>query len=201
MRLLLIRHGQTSANVKGLLATARPGPGLTRLGRKQAAAIPDALAAEQIAALYVSPLTRTAETAAPLARARGLEPRVREGFEEIEAGELEDRFDPDMVMPGSIDGHTFFTRFDDAVADAAQEHGQDATVAVVSHGAAIRVWSASRAVNLGLDPSERRHLDNTGIVVLVGSPSAGWSCETWEGEPVGGEALSDPTAVDPTGEQ
>jgi probable phosphoglycerate mutase len=111
------------------------------------------------------------------------------------------RGDLDVVMPGSIDGHTFFTRFDDAVADAAQEHGQDATVAVVSHGAAIRAWSASRAVNLGLDPSERRHLDNTGIVVLVGSPSAGWSCETWEGEPVGGEALSDPTAIDPTGEQ
>jgi broad specificity phosphatase PhoE len=219
MRLLLIRHGQTSANVKGMLATARPGPGLTRLGRKQAAAIPDALAGEQIAALYVSPLVRTAETAAPLARALGLDPRVREGFEEIEAGELEDRSDHDAVMiylstvfawvrgdlgitmPGSIDGHRFFTRFDDAVADIAVEHGEDATVAVFSHGAAIRVWSASRARNLGIDPSERRHLDNTGVVVLVGSASAGWTAETWEGEPVGGAALADPTAPDPTGEQ
>lgn len=67
MRLLLIRHGQTPANVRGELATARPGPGLTALGRRQALAIPDAVAGEQIAAIYVSPLVRTGETAAPLA--------------------------------------------------------------------------------------------------------------------------------------
>ena len=29
MRLLLIRHGQTPANVRGELDTAAPGPGLT----------------------------------------------------------------------------------------------------------------------------------------------------------------------------
>ncbi len=102
MRLLLIRHGQTPANVRGLLATARPGPGLTRLGRKQAAALAivlaDAVAGEQIAAIYVSPLTRTAETAAPLAASLGLDPQVLEGLEEIEAGDLEDRRDMPSVM-------------------------------------------------------------------------------------------------------
>lgn len=44
MRLLLIRHGQTPSNLKHLLDTAAPGPGLTPLGQDQAAALPQALA-------------------------------------------------------------------------------------------------------------------------------------------------------------
>ncbi len=217
MRLLLIRHGQTPANVRGELATARPGPGLTRLGRRQAASIPDAVAGEQIAAVYVSPLTRTAETAAPLAASLGLEPQVLEGLEEIEAGDLEDLRDMpsvmvyvrtvfgwaagdlDVRMPGSIDGNEFFARFDGAIERIAAQH-PDACVAVVSHGAAIRVWSGARAANLGADYTANRHLDNTGVVVLTGSPAAGWLAETWAGEPVGGLDLVDHTAPDPLGD-
>lgn len=217
MRLLLIRHGQTPANVRGELATVRPGPGLTPLGEQQAAAVVDALAGEQIAAVYVSPLTRTGLTAAPLAAALGLDAQVIEGVEEIEAGDLEDRNDLPSVMvyvktafgwaegdldgriPGSIDGHEFFGRFDGAVATIFDTH-PDETVAVFSHGAAIRVWSVGRGANLSGDSSLIRHLDNTGVVVLEGSPADGWTVLTWEGEPVGGEELADATALDPTGD-
>ena len=38
MRLLLMRHGQTHANVSGELDTAHPGVDLTDLGRAQAVA-------------------------------------------------------------------------------------------------------------------------------------------------------------------
>lgn len=217
MRLLLIRHAQTPDNVRGLLATARPGPGLTKLGRKQARAIPDAVASEQIAAIYVSPLTRTADTAAPLAASLGLDPQVLEGVEEIEAGDLENRRDMpsvmiyvrtafgwaagdlDVRMPGAGDGSEFFTRFDAAIAAVAARH-PDAAVAVVSHGAAIRVWSGSRAANLSADYTAHRHLDNTGVVVLSGSPADGWLAETWMGEPIGGLELADHSADDPTGD-
>lgn len=65
MRLLLVRHGQTPSNVEFLLDTAVPGPGLTALGERQAAALPEALADEDIEALYVSTLVRTQLTAAP----------------------------------------------------------------------------------------------------------------------------------------
>ncbi|BCW50626.1 hypothetical protein StoSoilB13_29680 (plasmid) [Arthrobacter sp. StoSoilB13] len=50
MKLLLIRHGQTPGNVAGQLDTAFPGPGLTELGERQAAALPEALADESIQA-------------------------------------------------------------------------------------------------------------------------------------------------------
>ncbi|CAN5439640.1 histidine phosphatase family protein [soil metagenome] len=216
MRLLLIRHGQTPANVLGALDTAAPGPGLTELGRAQAAAVPEALAGERIDGIYASRLVRTQQTAAPLARVNGEMHRVvLPGIHEIEAGRLEGRRDKrsitkymetvwawrsgslDARMPGGPDGHEFYGRFDADIAKIGAEHAPDATVAVFSHGAAIRVWSAARARNVA--PEGRTHLDNTGVVVLVGSPADGWIMESFAGEPVGGAALEDPSAADPTG--
>jgi broad specificity phosphatase PhoE len=218
VRLLLIRHGQTPANVRGALETARPGPPLTQLGREQSAAIPEALADERISAIYVSPLIRTDQTAEPLARALGLDRHERDGLHEVEAGKLEGRTDKRAIrrymgtifawadgqlaraMPGGPTGREFFRRFDAALAVIAAEHTDDDTIVVVSHGAAIRVWASSRARNLPDDYVKHHQVDNTGIVVLVGSPSEGWIVETWEGEPVGGTELADPAANDPTGE-
>ena len=219
MRLLLIRHGQTPANVRGELDTAAPGPALTELGRAQAAAIPDALASEHIDGIYVSRLIRTQQTAAPLARTRGEMHRVvLPGIHEIEAGKLEGRTDKRAVrkyvktiwawgggnlskrMPGAGDGHEFYGRFDADIARVAAEHDPDATVAVFSHGAAIRVWTAARATNIAPDFPGRQHLDNTGIVALEGSPTEGWIVTRWGGEPLGGAQLNDPNADDITGE-
>ncbi|MCJ0701985.1 histidine phosphatase family protein [Frigoribacterium faeni] len=215
MRLLLIRHGQTPDNVVGRLGTAAPGPGLTDLGRRQAAAVPAALADESIGALYVSTLRRTHETAAPLAAALGLEPIEVAGFREVIAGELEARSDHDAVstylgavvswvsgdldrrLPGSEDGHEFFARFDAAVAGAVASGHE--TVAVVSHGAAIRGWCGSRSHG-SAEFVAQHPLENTGVVVLEGDPASGWRLVAWQGAPVGGPELDDDTDADPTGE-
>ena len=219
MRLLLIRHGQTPANVRGEIDTGPPGPGLTELGRLQAAAVPDALASERIDGIYTSGLIRTQQTAAPLARVRGEKHRVvLPAIHEIEAGDLEGRTDEQAIrayvsviwawgdgdlsarMPGAGDGFEFYGRFDDDVARVAAEHDPDATVALFSHGAAIRVWTAARAANIPADFPGRQHLENTGVVALEGSPSAGWIVTHWAGEPIGGRALNDPQADDFVGE-
>ena len=216
MRLYLIRHGQTPANVVGELSTDHPGPGLTPLGVRQAEALPGALAGAGIEALYVSTLIRTHLTAAPLARALALEPRVLDGVHEIEAGDLEDRSDAEAVheyhrvvaewyltglgepMPGGPDGEAFFARFDRSVREvAAAGHG---IAAIVSHGAAIRTWAGMRTRNLDGQFILEHPLANTGVVVLEGSPETGWLCVEWEGEPLGGERLDDPSAADPLGE-
>lgn len=203
MRLLLIRHGQTPANVRGEIDTARPGPALTKLGRAQAAALPDTLASENIDGIYASQLVRTQQTAAPLARVRGEMHRVvLPGIHEIEAGDLEGRTDDEAVrayveviwawgdgdlaarMPGAEDGNEFYGRFDADLARVAADHDRDATVAVFSHGAAIRVWAAARATNLLPEFPGRRFLDNTGVVALEGSPTEGWRATHWAGEPL-----------------
>ena len=216
MRLLLIRHGQTPGNVLGQLDTAHPGPGLTELGTRQAVALANVLRDEPIDALFASTLLRTQLTAEPLSRVRGLDVEVRRGLHEIEAGELELRSDRNSIrryletvyawglgdvgvaMPGGPDGHAFFERFDAGIAEIAASGAEVA--AAVSHGAAIRVWVASRARNVAPSFGAENPLDNTGVVVLDGGPTEGWTLTTWSGTPVGGPALVDDSAEDPTGE-
>lgn len=216
MRLLLIRHGQTPSNVEGLLDTAAPGPGLTELGHAQASRIPTALAGEPIDGLFVSRLRRTVLTAEPLATDRRLDPVVLPGIHEIEAADLEMRRDHDAIrtymttafawglgelnarMPGGEDGHEFFARFDESIRTAASSG--IGTAAVVSHGAAIRVWVAGRARNVPPSFAGHHEIQNTGIVELVGTPEIGWTLVSWQGTPIGGAELSDDRADDPTGE-
>ncbi|MEQ6899200.1 histidine phosphatase family protein [Microbacterium sp. KR10-403] len=216
MRLFLIRHGQTPSNVAGRLDTDAPGPGLTALGRRQAAAVPVALRDREVDAVAVSTLVRTSETAAPLAAARGLQPVVIDGLQEIEAAELEMRNDMDAVhayvstafswargdtavrMPGAeLDGTAFFTRFDRGIAQATTLARE--SVAVFSHGAAIRVWSAARVH--GLDPAVLQHspLHNTAVVELEGDEH-GWELVQWSPDPAGGPQLIAAHEEDPTGE-
>src|SRR5690554_1078332 len=216
MRLFLIRHGQTPANVLGQLDTAHPGPGLTQRGHEQAARVPDALRGEPIDALFASTLVRTQLTAAPLADDRRLDVEVRNGLHEIEAGELEKRSDHrsvrryletvfawgsgelDVAMPGGSTGHEFFGRYN-ADLRAIAESGV-ASAAVVSHGAAIRVWVAAHAQNVAPSFAGENNLDNTGIVALEGSFTDGWTLTRWADQPVGGAELADATAEDPAGE-
>ncbi|MDO7881892.1 histidine phosphatase family protein [Salinibacterium soli] len=216
MRLLLVRHGQTPSNVAGLLDTAAPGPGLTELGHRQAAEIPDALRSDPVDGVWVSSLRRTHLTAAPLAADRGLEAIELPGIHEIAAGELELRRDHEAVrvyletvfswglggldvrMPGGEDGHEFFERFDSSIARV-EASGAGAAV-VVSHGAAIRVWVAGRAINVPPSFAAEHDIQNTGVVELDGSSDAGWTLLSWQGTPVGGSDLIDEDAADPTGE-
>ena len=219
MKLLLIRHGQTPGNVLGQLDTAHPGPGLTELGERQAAAMAQSLANEPIAAVYASTLLRTQITAAPLALLHALDVEVLDGLHEIEAGALEKLTDHeshmrymgtvfawaagdlDRRMPAGPDGHEFFGRYDAAITQIAERASRDGkAAAVVSHGAAIRTWSGLRAAGADHDFAARHVLSNTGIVALEGDPDAGWKLIHWEGSPVGGLALADPTAEDPMGE-
>ncbi|WP_130797118.1 histidine phosphatase family protein [Streptomyces otsuchiensis] len=203
MRLLLIRHGQTPSNVRQLLDTAEPGPGLTPLGQRQAEALPAALAGEEIGALYASNLTRAQQTAEPLATRTGLEIQVRDGIRELSAGELEMRGDESSVetylstvfawsagdtearMPGGENGEEALSRFDAVVREAAGTGVP--TVAMVSHGAAIRMWAAARADNVDVAFAAAHHLENTGVVVLSGTPDAGWHAERWADRTVGRE--------------
>lgn len=219
MKLLLIRHGETPGNVLGQLDTDHPGPGLTELGERQAEAMARSLTNERIGALYASTLIRTQITAAPLALLHSLDVQVLEGLHEIEAGSLEKLTDHeshkrymgtviswasgnlDPRMPAGPDGHAFFERFDAAVALVVEraERQQHGTVAVVSHGAAIRTWAGLRADGIDHEFVARHILANTGIVALEGSVATGWNLIHWDGSPVGGLALADHAAEDPTG--
>jgi len=62
-KIYLIRHGESIANTKGIYQGQTYNTDLSPLGMKQAHAVGKRLKHEQIAAMYVSPLTRTKQTA------------------------------------------------------------------------------------------------------------------------------------------
>jgi broad specificity phosphatase PhoE len=220
MRLLLLRHGQTHGNTAGALDTAVPGLHLTDLGRAQAEAAARALADRRIDQIYVSTLTRTHQTAAPLATALGLALRELDGLREISAGDFEMGSDHDSIagyigtiadwierrydarMPGGESGHEFLDRYDAAVAEihrAVQDAGGDSALAV-SHGAAMRTWVSARVQDVESHARATDPLHNTACIELTGDPTSGWQVHAWHAEPVGGAFLDDASAPDPTGQ-
>ena len=90
--LTLVRHGETSANLDGVWHGSTDTP-LTDRGRAQAERVGAYIGATHpdASALYASPRTRTRDTAAPIARALGLEVQVEPGLAEYDLGEWEGR--------------------------------------------------------------------------------------------------------------
>lgn len=210
MRLILVRHGQTPSNVGHHLDTAAPGAELTQLGREQAQSLVQVLADEPVAAVYASNLVRTQQTAAPLARARGLQLQIRDGLREIFAGDLEMANDHHSIrtylesalswaagrlgsrIPGSgEDGHDVMARFDAVLDEAAEALAPGHVAVLVSHGAVIRAWCALRCTNIDREFTTANALSNTGAVMLEGEPG-NWRVLTWQEQAVGGAALRDP---------
>ncbi|GAA4901317.1 histidine phosphatase family protein [Tessaracoccus lubricantis] len=190
MRLILIRHGETDSNVNRQLDTAHPGAPLNQTGLAQAEALVEAIADERIDVLYASTLIRAQQTAAPLAKSRGLEPIIVDGIQEIAAGVEEMSTDwtnyvgilntwhpenQDIGLEGGETAREFMTRFSNAV--AAMEQAGDEHVALVSHGAALRVWAIWQDPEIGFDNAPP--LKNTQWIVLNGSSEGGWRIERW----------------------
>jgi probable phosphoglycerate mutase len=87
--LYLVRHGSVQHAVDGPPIGRQNDPSLNEHGRAQADAVAVRLAGEPIAKVYVSPLRRTAQTAAPLLAARGIEAGVLDDLREVELGDWE----------------------------------------------------------------------------------------------------------------
>ncbi len=88
---LLVRHGQTPTTGKVLPGRAG-GLHLADKGQQQAETVAQRITALQtdkrkVAAIYASPLERTQETAAPIAKALGLRVRRHRGLLEADFGE------------------------------------------------------------------------------------------------------------------
>ena len=204
MRLLLIRHGQTPSNVERILDAEVPGPPLTELGERQALELADALTDEPLAAIYASTMVRAQQTAAPLAAARDLEVRIRDGLREVAAGVWQGRNDEEAVagylgafhtwstgdltarMEGAESGTEVLGRFsrvvEEIVADAEAEGRtgyRDPAVAIVSHGAMLRFWAGAVARNVSPEFVRDQPLRNTGLIELRRADDNSWHAERW----------------------
>lgn len=88
--IILVRHGASASAVPGVpfaLVDGRGDPPLSEAGRRQAEAVAVRLAGEPLDRLFVTTLQRTVQTAAPLARATGLDPEVVADLAEVHLGD------------------------------------------------------------------------------------------------------------------
>src|SRR3954462_14497988 len=90
--IVLVRHGASAAAVPGEPFESLEGhsdPPLAPEGERQAEALAERLGRGSFAGLFVTPLRRTAQTAAPLAARTGLDPVVVPELREVGLGEWE----------------------------------------------------------------------------------------------------------------
>ena len=99
-RIFLIRHGATVLTAEDRFAGST-NVQLSDEGREQVRRLAARLEAENIAAIYASPLDRTMETARILAAPHGLEVQARDGLREISHGRWEQmtRKEVDQAFP------------------------------------------------------------------------------------------------------
>lgn len=155
--LLLVRHGESASYVEGTMLPLLDGQGDPELhpeGLRQADLVADRLQDEPITAIYVTPLRRTQQTAAPLVARTGIEPVVVADLREVFLGEweggpfrqyvreghplalqmrAEQRWD---VIPGAEPAPGFAARIRRGILGIAARH-PDETVVVVVHGGVI----------------------------------------------------------------
>src|SRR6059036_2254499 len=100
-RMFLVRHGETTLTAEDRFAGSTDVP-LGANGSMQAERLSARLARDPIAAAYCSPMQRTVETAAIVARPHKLELIKRDGLREIDHGHWEGlrRADVEAQYPG-----------------------------------------------------------------------------------------------------
>jgi len=189
---VLVRHGASEVALPGArfpLVDGRGDPNLSEDGYEQARAIATQLATEGVARLFVTPLKRTHQTAAPLAEATGLEPIVVDELAEVRLGEWEggeyrvrmaqgdpivrqmfqqERWD---VIPGGETFDSLGRRVRAGIEKIVELTGPDAVAVAILHGGVIgevcRQATDSR-------PFAFVHSDNGSVSRLVIRPSGRW---------------------------
>jgi broad specificity phosphatase PhoE len=150
--ILLARHGETDWNREGRFQGHADRP-LNETGRAQAFELGEALRADELAAVYSSPLRRALETAEAVAAPLGLEPIPVESLREIDVGSWQGltRAEIEELFPGQFarwlayeqgwaDGESYdemSRRVITALLELAHRHAGGRILAV-THGGPIR---------------------------------------------------------------
>jgi len=189
---LLVRHGESRAASPERpfpLVDGHGDPELHPNGHEQAQRVAERLRDLPIAAVYVTNLRRTSETAAPLCAALGLKPRVEPDLREVHLGEWEgglyrikaQRNDPVYqqmlaeerwdVIPGAECWEVLNLRCVGALERIAGRHPDQLVVAVL-HGGVIghilaHATGSKRFAFLGADNGSISHIVMTGTRTIL----------------------------------
>ena len=182
---LFVRHGQTPTTGAVLPGRAK-GLHLADAGKQQAEAVAERLAKlKAVDAIYASPLERTRETAAPIAKARNLKVVAERGLLECDFGEWTgrqlkelmklpewatvQRYPSGFRFPGGESFAEMQARITGAVAALVAKH-PGGTIVCVSHADPIKAAVAS-ALGTHLDLFQRINISPCSITTIAYGPA------------------------------
>ncbi len=196
--MVLVRHAASAAHVPGTpfgLVGGHNDPPLAVHGHDQALALAARLGTEAVAALFVTPLQRTAQTAAPLAARLGLAPVVVPELREVHLGIWESdgglsRSGPDRdplrrrvlaeeswsLIPGGEDMEVLAARVRTGLEQVARATGPDRVGVAVVHGGVIA--ETCRQVT-GSRPFAFFATENCSITRVVRTSDGHWTLQAF----------------------
>jgi len=174
--LLLVRHGQSTANAKGIWQGQMEFP-LSERGRAQASLAGHGLSGEPFEGLYSSPLSRALETAEIIRDRAGFEGQAVpvDGLSERNGGILEghtwaeqEQRNPELAkkflaipeeerwaLVGAETDEEVIARFEEALSSIRALHPGGSRIVVVSHGGVMRAFLKER-FGTGVLPDTQR---------------------------------------------
>jgi len=192
-RICLVRHGETAWNAEGRVQGQLDIP-LNEVGRAQARATAEVLAAQDFTAIYCSDLIRVRQTAEPTAKKLALpvayDAALRERhfgmFERLTYVEVREKFpveyarfrdkDPEFDFQGGESLRGFNERSLKVVGDLIERHAGE-QILVFTHGGVLEmVYRHARAV--GLSTPRDFEIPNAGINWVEVSPPE-WKVMQW----------------------
>lgn len=180
-RLLIVRHGETSASRDNVCCGTTELP-LTELGVLQARALAERLRHEHIDAIFCSPQERARQTAIPTASQCNLPLQTRLALREMDYGRWEnvprsqlkqhypaelaawDRGSWMISPPGGETQQAVLARAVPCLTDLLFNHSGQ-TLLLVSHKTVIRLL-VGHLLDMSLSVSRRLHVDNASLTEL-----------------------------------
>lgn len=192
-QVIIVRHGQTEWNIKGIRQGHLDSP-LTGRGLAQAKALGQRLAREKFSVLYSSDLGRAIETAREIVSVTGhqivTDARLRERhlgiFQGLNADEINERYPeerrlmrtsgPGYVIPG---GESMIQQVERNVAflDSLAVRHAGETIVVVTHGGVVSGFFR-HTLAIPLDAPRRFEFVNAGLNVFA-HEDGNWLLLTW----------------------
>ncbi|MCL2384028.1 MAG: histidine phosphatase family protein [Oscillospiraceae bacterium] len=96
-KILLVRHGESEANEKGIYGGTKTDYSLSKRGFEQAKALAGKLIDVNIDEIYSSPLKRAIQTVEPIAKILGKEIKIEDDLIEIHVGVWEDTLREELI--------------------------------------------------------------------------------------------------------
>jgi probable phosphoglycerate mutase len=199
---ILARHGSSADHESHgpfELVGGQSDPPLAPTGHDQALTLVDRLRHEPIAAIFVSPLQRAVQTAAPLAEVLGIRPLVLAGLREVHLGSWEADgviyrvgVEPNptwrrvleeeswSLIDGAERMSDFGARVHAGLEEVARGTGPDRAAVAVTHGGVIAQACAGVT---GSRPFAFFATENCSITRLVRTADARWSLQSFNETP------------------